>query len=247
MTINDIAVSSVLMFGTFLANYGGDVGEPITWIKATGTNVFMSARYLGRFQFDESESASGVEVHRDNGNNFYPESNIDQLLNSSGVNWFSPKHSADRCFSTVAQTRGFLDSFTPEERALIVPRKIKYVTPRGLRRQHGAVMEIERLVSLPSASELGIQGAPDEGEGFPAYLDGPLPRTMLRTAVGQASYATALDRTNLKNRRANDFERITPVIQLAGEAEVESYDGIYYLADPQGMPQELLDVLSAVA
>ena len=246
MTINEMPVGAVLELGIIQPNYHA-AGNSLRWIKVDEKNIFMPTTYISRFMFDLEEPTAAVEAHRNSGNNFYPESNIDGLLNADGGDWFEPKHEGDRCYFCISNTRGFLGSFSPEERELLVPRKMKYVTPRGLRRQHGAVMEIERLVSLPSASELCVQNSPDEGEGFSFFRDHQISRCMTRTAAGQASYVVPLARESYKNRRANDSEYIMPVIQLKGDAEVECADDTYFIRDSGEIPQGLLDVLSAVA
>lgn len=117
----------------FLGSYSaGDCPEPISWLKATRDDKFLSEFVLDILTYDQSERRDGYG-YRVFGNANYRQSNIFQYLNSEEEDWFRPSHRYDECPGTVtppmyrsssevsyAHKPGFLCGFEPFEKLAII-------------------------------------------------------------------------------------------------------------------------------
>lgn len=111
MKISDMKVGDRLVFGMYSIDCVG-AAKPITWLKASKDNQFISEYVLDSVQFDEREPGMW------HGNPDYTLSNIYQFLNSSDdYMCYAPTHPKDTIGRSYAGKGGFLRHFDPYELA----------------------------------------------------------------------------------------------------------------------------------
>ena len=92
LTIADLKIGAKLVFG----NYGvTDVLDPITWLKASKDNEFLSEFVLDILKFDAQERNNPNRDINWHGNGNYEQSNILQFMNSDEEDWYEPTHDYD--------------------------------------------------------------------------------------------------------------------------------------------------------
>lgn len=92
LKISDLKVGAKLIFG----NYGvGTASNPITWLKASKDNEFLSEFVLDLLKFDVQERTNPNRDMYWHGNGNYELSNILQFMNSYEEEWYEPTHDYD--------------------------------------------------------------------------------------------------------------------------------------------------------
>lgn len=93
MKIDDLKVGAKLFFG----NYGTHATSihPITWLKASRDNEFLSEFVLDLLKFDVQERNNPDREIYWYGNGNYELSNIIQFMNSFEDDWYNPMHEFD--------------------------------------------------------------------------------------------------------------------------------------------------------
>lgn len=93
MKIGDLKVGAKLFFG----NYGTreNTTHPITWLKASSDNEFLSEYVLDLLRFDAQERNNPDRDIYWYGNGDYEISNIIQFMNSFEEDWYDPMHKFD--------------------------------------------------------------------------------------------------------------------------------------------------------
>ena len=233
MKINDMPLGSVVLLGVYKSS--GNNYIELIWHKVSRANEFMLSERCDYIRYDMPEPHNSNRDRRTCGNSFYPQSNIDQYLNSRGSNWFEKKHEVDEGYNF---NEGFLSSFSDSELSLLVPRSIRIAVPVGSRKEHGKFVDIQRIVALASESELGFSCRDEfaeEGARF-EYLHGFNESIMTRTAIDASHYLQAYIGDNAPNTFNKSLCRecgyIRPVIKLDDDAEFEcGTDGVFYYAE----------------
>lgn len=163
MTVAELPLGSHVVLGEYVhRTFHGHQSNQLRWTKVSNRNDFMAVNPLnGMYIFDWTEPLNPIESRRNNGNNFYPHSNIHQWLNSfsdANSGWFVPAHEYDtnvrRVDTRFFADEGFLSGFAPEEYELMETVKISGPVPYGSRQQHGKVYDVGCKVYLPSDVEL---------------------------------------------------------------------------------------------
>lgn len=92
LKISDLKVGAKLIFG----NYGvTTASNPITWLKASRDNEFLSEFVLDLLRFDAQERNNPNRDMYWHGNGTYELSNIIQFMNSYEEDWYEPMHDHD--------------------------------------------------------------------------------------------------------------------------------------------------------
>lgn len=123
---DDLPIGAKLIFGCFSNKL--NMGQEIRWTKVDATNIFLSEELKG-LCFDGREPNSTQLIRRDNGNNYYTVSNLDQYLNSVDTDWYLPAHEADSKSTTYIGIPGFLSKFSENELNAIQPTEIEVILP----------------------------------------------------------------------------------------------------------------------
>ena len=177
--LSNLPVGSKVKFGKYSVN--GEPAEPITWLIVAKNHTctpaypadsvtLLTEKSIDRRAYDAAEPnntlASDIKY---NGYDYYAVSNIDQWLNKSDVNWYSPAHEFDQApidsktgnHGTGYDTRpGFLNAFTTREINAILNSTIGFNKLNG----YDSIREdIVRKVFLPSSTELGYSTGDTDG------------------------------------------------------------------------------------
>lgn len=226
MTINDMDVGQILKLGTFCMEKYGERGyapHDIEWVKASSNCDFITKYIEAHFAFDAPETGNSNPHRAAYGSNCYPQSNINQYLNSEKDNWYCPSHDDDSPPASRAiaipylERSGFLAGFEEWERNLIIPREIACQIPSGSRASLGGEVTISCKVSLPSAIEIGIKEQDDSESDVPfEWFVGSKTETRFHPKLGSYLYsmislssqmngAYLLRTVNTKSDCANQF------------------------------------------
>lgn len=93
MTVADMKIGDRLIFGEY--DVIPSEFEPITWLKATRGNIFLSEYALDYIPYDSKEPVNTDYYKRIYGSSDYRTSNIFQFMNSDEEDWFFPAHEFD--------------------------------------------------------------------------------------------------------------------------------------------------------
>lgn len=248
MKLKDAPIGTRLVFGTMR---DGD----IIWRKVSENQDFFSETECGRKAFDTAEYRSNSRARRNHGNNFFPQSNIMQWLNSKGENWFHITHPDDN-EPTYSCEMGFLSSFSEAELSAIVNRDISIAVPLGSRKEFGKEYSMSCAVCLPSASEAGFrldEGQDDiEGDYLPEITvlrrDASYISMMTRTWTTDAGHILAYDQWEFIRSRANRLLGVHPMIRLIDDLEITDQpddSGVRYVV--QDNSQFILDFFNILS
>ncbi|MBQ9613049.1 MAG: hypothetical protein IJV14_10755 [Lachnospiraceae bacterium] len=222
MKYGDLPIGSKILFGRYRENDRGQEKE-LKWTKVTDDcrTVLVPRQIVAVFDHCER----GVNQDRMNhGYNFYPYSNIDQYLNSRNYEWFVPKHSGDTVYYHEARRPGFLHFFMPEEIKQIAIQHITVASPKGSKKEFGEKTEIDRLVTIPSASQFGWGGVNDiqreEGERIDLLSDSTVFHGVTRTGSTDSCHILARDWRSLRPQFCSGYDTVCPMIILSPNVEV---------------------------
>lgn len=155
-TVDQLPIGSLVEFGVFTGRMGYQ--SELLWQKVSSRNDFMTVDALSTtVVFDQQEPGNLNTARQNNGNNFFPHSNVLQWLNSDALDgWYKAKHHADqyRPGFNYFTRGGFLSAFTPAEKEAMQVVKVRGSVPTGSRQQHGKTYEVDCRVYLPSDVEL---------------------------------------------------------------------------------------------
>lgn len=93
MTIRDMKIGSVLIFGKYGVN--NDFPKPIAWLKASQNCDFITQYALDYICFDAREPSEHNRFTFTGGNPDYSLSNIARFINSVDREWYSQSHERD--------------------------------------------------------------------------------------------------------------------------------------------------------
>lgn len=245
MKISDIAIGDYLSFGRFPKGLDRRAPELI-WCKATSQNGFYTESSIGRFSADACEPQNESRDRRERGSNFYPQTNICQMLNSVDEDWYRPQHESDAVSEKLMKYPGFLHLFEEWERKMIVPHEIVSIVPAGFKRKFGEQVKTVVKVSIPSKSQIFGGDDIQEGDRFEIFDTGTAFQfdALTRTACGTGMFAINRIGKVINFSPANEIG-ISPFVQLDGDAEVEydSVNGIYFAIPPQEYIKAVTDEL----
>ena len=177
--LSNLPVGAKVKFGKYSVN--GEIAQPITWLVVAKNHTsipdypsnsitLLTEKIIDFRAYDAREPNSSMIGRTDYGNNEYSVSNIDQWLNkdSSAGEWYVASHNADQPpnatytnGNTAYVSRpGFLNSFTEQEKSIIMTTPIRVVT------NSSGYEDISRKVFLPSISDIGLQDESDTVEGY---------------------------------------------------------------------------------
>lgn len=231
MNISNLQIGATVYFGRYFVDGPFEPTSDLQWVKISEDNEFMLVSRLPHLQFDEMEPLASSRNCRRHGCALYKASNIHQFLNASGdsYQWYIPAHNGDSP-PPYQRLPGFLNQFTDKEIAAMMPRHLVCKTPPGYIRQLGKEYEMDAIVSLPSAIELGVTETDNEGSRF-QYFEG-LPRVqrpdgmvhrhnmiMTRTALSANSIAISSPYGGNYDYFASSPATVYPVIKLRGDLE----------------------------
>lgn len=166
--LSSLPVGTKVKFGKYSVN--GETAQPIIWLIVAKNHTsypansvtLLTEKAIDIRAFDAAEPNNTDTNVKENGNSYYPLSNIDQWLNKSASNWYSPTHSYDQAptsgytgnYGTGYDTRpGFLNAFSTYEINAILDSTI--VTPK-LVDTVSTKENIIRKVFAPSTTEIGF-------------------------------------------------------------------------------------------
>ena len=180
-TLSSLGVGNYVKFGRF--KVGNETTMPdITWmiVDESSSGITLLSEYvLAQLAFDAKEPNNGTTNRKNYGNNYYKLSNIRQWLNSTADSWYSSHHSYDQSPNSAdvvsggtqyAARPGFLRHFTVKERELLIASS--QTTRYGLSSDGSGSYTTSDKVFLPSALQLNISDAPNEGDIWEAFSDG---------------------------------------------------------------------------
>lgn len=232
--VSDIPVGELLSLGRALDETPHmGVGAELTWIKMNDSCDFIAGRPLTSVIFDMAEPENTNKDRRERGVNFFPQSNLFQWLNSEGRGWFKPMTPSDTMSYNplLNMSCGFLSSFTPHERSMLLPRPYSIVTPSGFKKAFGEVFKTESLVSIPSAKELGIcridpLQIQEEGEVMHSRVLERLYRVQAftRTSIGASIFRVDALKEKIHGVAPCTTSNVFPIIRVNPDCEVECED-----------------------
>ena len=248
MTVNEVPVGGSIVFG----NYHDD---PIVWVKLDESNLMITKNRLEVLCYDEQEYHSDSRARRSYGNNFFPESNICQWLNSDRPNWWVKTHENDE-YPYYHRHGGFLNGFTKYEQNALTEQEISIAVPLGSRKKYGKVCTSRYKVVLPSASQLGLvmaDGQDIEGEPIEGIFNYIRPsEVMTRTWTRDAGHIVCYEWVDASSKPCNHSQRVYPMIRLSGDTEIEEVGtdrygqtAYYVKSSSESTMEEFLNLLNA--
>lgn len=201
-----------------------DLDDKIMWVKVSDNNDFVTIASCGTDSFDKREWNSPSRARRNQGNNYYPHSNIHQWLNARGGAQWQPMHEFDNTYSGTIQ--GFGDQFTDAEYAAIIEREIEVVTPPGSKKQFPPTSKMNVKVTLPAASEIWDGFECQEGSFLPTLwrVVGGCFQVMTRTGFKDPSHIVCFSNGERYYAPADEYSRIYPMIRLFPDTEIVKSD-----------------------
>lgn len=247
MTVNEVPVGGLIAFG----NHGEDL---MTWVKLDASNLMITQKRLDAMCYDEQEYHSDSRARRNHGNNFFPESNICQWLNSDKPSWYSKTHANDEA-PYYHLREGFLNGLTEYERSALMEQEITIAVPLGSRKQYGRIYTAKYRVVLPSASQLGLpvdSGQEIEGDPIENFFSYVRPAEMMtRTWTADAGHNICYEWGEASSMPCNKPQRVYPMIKLSGDTEIEEVgadkfgQAVYYVkTGAESMMEEFLNLLN---
>lgn len=236
MQLKDLNPGDKILFGRYN-------GKPIKWIVGdqnhykTNTTPLITEYILDWKVFDNKEPNNPNSDIRNDGNNNYQYSNIDQWLNSNKLNWYNPIHEYDNAPDYINEPGFLYKIFTNEEKKMIEEVPVKIVSTL-----------FNRKVFLLSLWEYGINDSYSVyGEGKQWSLFSDNSSRICRSEVDNISYGywTRTPRNTYVNQSgyiknagydsymySSNIAAIRPALNLNSFIEINSKpnsDGYYEL------------------
>ena len=188
--LSNLPVGAKVKFGKH--QVGGETPWGIAWLIVAKSHpgypansiTLLTDQIIDTRAYDAREPNNANESRRNEGNNRYSVSNIDQWLNSRSASWYTATHSADtppradyllnEQGSYAYDTRnGFLFNFTSEEYSAILDTTIRSIIPSV---DGGGYEDISRKAFLPSNTELRSYAVNEifEGTQFEWFAKNPV-------------------------------------------------------------------------
>lgn len=216
MLITELPLGSLVLLGAYK-------GVPLKWTKVD-TQILCLSTNIGKFEFDFSEEDNPKDLRRDNGNNRYSLSNIDQFLNNAGEDWYIPTHEYDER-PPYSHAPSFLTEFTDEELDCMADHRFEAINS-----DDDLSEWLTRKVWLPSVNNF-VEEAMTTHEAtekkfakLPALLD-------MWTRSGfenEGSFAKKiLSNGSIADSEVADREYIFPLCKLSDDVELEMDGGLY--------------------
>lgn len=180
--LSNLSIGAKVKFGKFQVNT--EEAQPIVWTVVAKNHqctpaypanaiTLHAAEILDLRCFDAKEPNSHYSSMQDMGNGRYSVCNLDQWLNkdAAGSEWYIAAHVTDQSpdSSSVvddntpyAARPGFLNGFTDNEKAAILPTTIRVAKSKTY---GGSYEDIVRKIFLPSITEVGLSNENNIAEG----------------------------------------------------------------------------------
>lgn len=169
--LSSLPVGAKVKFGKYSVN--GETAQSIIWLIVaknhtctpaypTNSVTLLTEKAIDMRAFDATEPTNTDSEIASYGNNYYPVSNLDQWLNKSASDWYSPAHTYDTApantrtgnFGTAYDTRpAFLNAFSTHEINAILNTNIEVPVRTG--GYNVSREQISRKVFLASWTEMG--------------------------------------------------------------------------------------------
>lgn len=216
MLITELPLGAFVLLGAYR-------GVPLKWTKVDNQILCLSTN-IGRFEFDSPEKDNPIDLRKDNGDNRYSFSNIDQFLNNTGENWYIPTHEYDEA-PPYADAPSFLTEFKEEELDCMEDHRFEAIDS-----DNNVSEWLTRKVWLPSVNNF-VEEALTTHEAtekrfakLPALLD-------MWTRSGfenEGSFAKQiLSNRAIEVREVADRAHIFPLCKLSDDVELEMDGGLY--------------------
>ena len=248
MKVSDIPVGYRLFLGRYTRPNDSAPSE-LTWFKCSQENEFVTCRNIGNHVIDEVEPENESRGRRERGSNFFPQTNICQVLNSAEKDWFNPQHDTDTAKEVYRRRPGFLKLFEDWELRFIVPHEVVSVVPEGFKRKFGEISKSMMKVSIPSVSQVLGGENQEEGKRLPGYETGDVDVFSMATRTPIGTGIQLLDRNMHKcNRSPSGSYPIYPYIHVDGNAEVyfDEEPWYYHLIPSEDYVKSIIEELEAV-
>lgn len=239
LNVAELPLGSIVRFGMFTPLY--QPARELSWQKVSNQNdMILYASLPGTYIFDSYEPGNSNPSRQNNGNNFFPHSNICQWLNSDASDgWYRAAHAEDYLAATQFTHKGFLAEFTHAEMAQMESVNVRGSVPTGSRSQYGKTYSMNCKVYLPSDVELTGRKFFDHDDvndrQFEYYALGNAPYfpyhgVMLRTPYNHSvccitKYSAI---SGYRSMPANYAAHCNPVIRLKPDTKVAAVDGHRY-------------------
>lgn len=243
MKIKDMPIGSMVSNEYFNKDrrFCDDIISRNIWIKLNDECDFIfadSSSHFSKVVYDAPEDSRDSDDRRAAiGWSYYPYSNIDGWLNNRGDKIILPScpgDTIDDCYdiNPTMNSVGFLDRFTDEQIEHLVPRELSVRVPTGYRDEFGETVTIQRLVALPSLSELGCFHPifKDEGE----YLGDQLPGVQFATR-SSVFYSDRDERFAIARKKSTGWQNIPPYYDISNYLfPIVRFDPEYDTDSPSG-------------
>ena len=175
--IGNLAIGSKVKFGTY--KVGNETATPIIWTipdknhsgyPANSVTLFTE-RIIDLLGVDAKEPTNTDTNRRSYGNNRYSQSNLDQWLNDTGLNWWTATHAYDAAPTDAGMSQptgyddklGFKSNFTTEELAAVLDTTIRVA--KNTVTDGGSYEDVVRKFFIPSTTELNLANENSIAEG----------------------------------------------------------------------------------
>lgn len=237
MVLQEVPIGGIVSFNRF------------QWLKTNeaGDLFCLDTAFITRY--DEPEYSSPSRDRRNHGNNFFPHSNVFQELNADSVLEYQRLHPYDST-PIFSHTKGFLDGFSPSERAALQTVTHTVAVPPGSRREFGKTYQFESKVWLPSAGEFGIEGYEVEGDTSQAlrrvwnYLR-TYETILTRSGTKDAAHVYSMNAYGPAIEPCDLAQRIHPMIRPDHGLEVDfdPNNNIYIVCLKEKFEEDILKLL----
>lgn len=168
---SELALHSVINLGKFRTTATRESAVPMQWIKVSHNGLLIARRNIAKtfeLTLDAPRVATGTtDRARRDGNTFLPDTYLFQFLNGTGTDWCHvPEGDVSPLYKQhfAGELIGFLDWFSPDERAALMSWDMRIAMPARLRKRHGDIATVPCTVGLPAAGEFDTSMYNDKWE-----------------------------------------------------------------------------------
>ena len=164
MVFSEIPVGQNFCFGrNMVASYGYNNGArrmreiPLVWKKTALNGLSVCVEEYPYASFDHARAATGTNQSiRLHGHRVFFLSSLYKYLNCEDTSWMEVENGDSTPSVRGTETnRGFLSTFTDEERVYMETFSMTVPNPPGYTKQYGASQTKNVLVGIPSLEQLG--------------------------------------------------------------------------------------------
>lgn len=216
MLITELPLGSLVLLGAYK-------GVPLKWMKVDNQILCLSTN-IGRFEFDSPEKDNPIDLRKDNGDNRYSFSNIDQFLNNTGENWYISTHEYDER-PPYADAPSFLTEFKEDELDCMEDHRFEAIDS-----DNNVSEWMTRKVWLPSVNNFVEEAMTTHEATEKRFAKLPALRDMWTRSgfENEGSFAKQiLSNGSLADREVADRAHIFPLCKLSDDVELEMNGGLY--------------------